>query len=101
RPAWRGCGHPASPGAGRPRAGTRAPARGAVRAPRRESRHPCRLLRGCSGRIGAMDPTTFGGPIAPEAAAVTADRVAVCRLAPTYAFGIDSRDEALVRSVFT
>jgi hypothetical protein len=48
-----------------------------------------------------MDPTTFRGPIAPESPAVTADRVAVCRLAPTYAFGIDSRDEALVRSVFT
>jgi SnoaL-like domain len=47
-----------------------------------------------------MDPTTFRGPIAPESPAVTADRVAVCRLAPTYAFGIDARDEALVRSVF-
>src|SRR3954451_9364734 len=48
-----------------------------------------------------MDPTRLRGPIAPETAEVTADRVAVCRLAPTYAFGIDSRDEALVRSVFT
>ncbi len=46
------------------------------------------------------DPTTFRGPIAPESPATTADRLAVCRLAPTYAFGIDSRDEALVRSVF-
>ena len=46
------------------------------------------------------DPTTFRGPIAPEPPAITADRLAVCRLAPTYAFGIDSRDEALVRSVF-
>jgi hypothetical protein len=46
------------------------------------------------------DPTTFRGPIAPESPATSADRIAVCRLAPTYAFGIDSRDEALVRSVF-
>ena len=46
------------------------------------------------------DPTTFRGPIAPESPAASADRLAVCRLAPTYAFGIDSRDEALVRSVF-
>jgi hypothetical protein len=47
-----------------------------------------------------IDPTTFRGPIAPETTEVLADRLAVCRLAPTYAFGIDSRDEALVRSVF-
>jgi hypothetical protein len=46
------------------------------------------------------DPTQFRGPIAPEAVDAIADRLAVCRLAPTYAFGIDSRDEALVRSVF-
>jgi hypothetical protein len=57
------------------------------------------------GRSGenqvVTDPTTFRGPIAPESTAATADRLAVCRLAPTYALGIDSRDEALVRSVFT
>ena len=47
-----------------------------------------------------VDPTQFRGPIAPESSAVIADRLAVCRLAPTYALGIDSRDEALVRSVF-
>ena len=47
-----------------------------------------------------LDPTTFRGPIAPETAEALADRLAVGRLAPTYAFGIDSRDEALVRSVF-
>ena len=46
------------------------------------------------------DPTTFRGPIAPESGAAAADRLAVCRLAPTYALGIDTRDEALVRSVF-
>jgi hypothetical protein len=47
-----------------------------------------------------LDPTTLRGPIGPESPAATADRLAVCRLAPTYALGIDSRDEALVRSVF-
>ena len=47
-----------------------------------------------------VDPTQFRGPIAPESSDVIADRLAVCRLAPTYALGIDSRDEALVRSVF-
>ena len=46
------------------------------------------------------DPTQFRGPIAPESPDAIADRLAVCRLAPTYALGIDSRDEALVRSVF-
>ena len=42
----------------------------------------------------------FRGPIVPESSDAIADRLAVCRLAPTYALGIDSRDEALVRSVF-
>jgi hypothetical protein len=46
------------------------------------------------------DPLQFRGPMVPEAPTATADRVAVCRLAPTYALGIDARDEALVRSVF-
>ena len=46
------------------------------------------------------DPTQFRGPIAPESPDAIADRLAVCRLAPTYALGIDSRDETLVRSVF-
>ena len=36
----------------------------------------------------------------PESPDTIADRLAVGRLAPTYALGIDSRDEALVRSVF-
>ena len=46
------------------------------------------------------DPTQFRGPIVPEGPDAIADRLAVCRLAPTYALGIDARDEALVRSVF-
>ena len=37
-----------------------------------------------------LDPTTIRGPIAPETTEALADRFAVGRLAPTYAFGIDS-----------
>ena len=48
-----------------------------------------------------MDPTNLRAPIAAEPMEAAADRVAVCRLAQLYAFGIDRRDEAMVRSVFT
>ena len=40
------------------------------------------------------------GPIAPVSAEQLADRAAVCELAKVYALGVDSRDEAIVRSVF-
>ena len=40
------------------------------------------------------------GPIAAITPATLADHAAMCELAKVYAFGIDSRDEAMVRSVF-
>jgi SnoaL-like domain len=40
------------------------------------------------------------GPIPATDLATLADRAAICDLPRVYAFGIDSRDEAMVRSVF-
>ena len=40
------------------------------------------------------------GPIPASSVETLADRAAVCELVKVYAFGIDSRDEAVVRSVF-
>lgn len=40
------------------------------------------------------------GPIPAASVETLADRAAVCDLVKVYAFGIDSRDEAVVRSVF-
>jgi hypothetical protein len=45
----------------------------------------------------AIDPH---GPIAPLDVQTLADRAAICELPKVYALGIDSRDEAMVRSVF-
>lgn len=41
------------------------------------------------------------GPIPASSVETLADRAAICELAKVYALGIDSRDEAMVRSVFS
>jgi hypothetical protein len=48
----------------------------------------------------ALDVAQLRGPIGDDGIPL-ADRDAVRRIAPTYALGIDRRDEALVRSLFT
>ncbi|HEY3674127.1 MAG TPA: nuclear transport factor 2 family protein [Acidimicrobiia bacterium] len=47
-----------------------------------------------------LDASQLHGPVGDDGIA-PADRDAVCRLARAYGFGIDHRDEALVRSLFT
>jgi hypothetical protein len=47
--------------------------------------------------VTGIDPR---GPIEADDPATLADRAAIRELAKVYAFGIDSRDEAMVRSVF-
>ena len=48
-----------------------------------------------------LETNRIRGPVKVDSVESLLDRSALCRLAQVYALGIDTRDEAMVRSVFT
>ena len=48
-----------------------------------------------------MEIPDLRGPLPPDSVATLVDRDAICRLPKLYALGVDLRDDAMVRSVFT
>src|ERR1700722_2353569 len=54
-----------------------------------------------SGLLPSSQIPFTNGPLSPHSASDLADHTAVRALAPLYALGVDQRDEAMVKSVFS